>query len=215
MGGVPWYFWTLAAGAVGLGLGLAAGYFWGRRRIARMPVKEIRIFDVHNNVLAHAGIQFEMFNANTSVLVASDRSRDLNPPHGHWGVELQFTACSDPFDAYVTDSNYEYPGNTIRNLEGKQTDRIDIDLLKLPPSGGGQASKFALNGSAQSLSEWIESGYQWNKDEKRAVSNLAFNYLASPLPKGSENPVMSNWEGALRRLGFGGLDTRGIRSGQA
>lgn len=180
-----------------------------------MPVKEIRIFDVHNNVLAHLGIQFEMFNANTSVLVATDRSRDLSSPLGHWGVELSFTPCSDPFDVYVTDSNYEYPGNTIRNIEGKQSDRIDIDLLKLPLSGGGQAWNFGLDGSPQSLSLWIESGSQWNKDEKRAVRNLAFNYLASPLSKGPGKSVMSNWEGALRRLGFDLPETRGITFGQA
>jgi hypothetical protein len=180
-----------------------------------MPVKEIRIFDVRNNVLAHPGIQFEMFNANTSVLVTSDRSRDLSPPLGEWGVKLSFTPCSDPFDVYVTDSNYEYPGNTIRNIEGRQTDRIDLDLLKLPPSGGGQGHNVAINGSGQSLNEWIEAGYKWTADEKRAVSNLVFNYLASPLPKGSENSVMSNWESALQRVGVDLSSTQGAAFGQA
>lgn len=175
-----------------------------------MQEKEVRIFDDSNNPLQVAGITIELFDAVTGTLFSSDNSKDLNPgsggPSNEWGVKLSFTAGSNPLDIYISDPTYNYPGNTVRYLNGQEDDRLDIDLLKVGSGSGGQSAGPA-SASAASILQWIDLGIQWSASEKRAVRNLVFNYLSVIVPRLSELPrlpdlqrVATHWEEAMRRL---------------
>jgi hypothetical protein len=178
-----------------------------------MEEKEIRIFDTSNAVLKVTGIRFELFNAATGALIAIDNSRDLNPGSNEWGVKLPFAAGSDPLEVYTTDPTYSYPGNAIVSLEGNQTDRIDIDLHKIPAGRGGQATPLTSS-SPLVVSGWIRRAPEWSKDEKLAVVNLVLNYMRlvaeiDQLPESKMYNVAKNWEEALRRLGISPDTLRG------
>jgi uncharacterized linocin/CFP29 family protein len=170
-----------------------------------MPQKEIRIFDTSNNPLKVAGIRFELFDASTNTLLSTDNSRDLDPPNDQWGVILNFVEGTTPLEVFTTDPNCKYPGNTLRSLEGKLQDRIDIDLLKLPSGTGGQV-KPLTSASPKSVSTWVEDGTLWSEEEKRAVRNIIFNYVSVIVPQLNKLPtlglgtVAQNWEGAMSRL---------------
>ncbi|SDP04553.1 hypothetical protein [Afipia sp. GAS231] len=169
--------------------------------------KEIRIFDTSNNVLPAPGINFQLLDASTGTIVASDTSKDLNPPYNEWGVKLTFSASAGPFQVYTNDPTYKYPGNVIESLEGTKDNRINIDLLKIPAYGSGQAQ---LSGptTVMQVIEWIRAAKDWKPEDKRAVLNLFANYIklrgqfknAMKQPPLSE--VAANWETALKKLGI-------------
>jgi hypothetical protein len=166
--------------------------------------KEIHIFDTMNRVLKVPGIRFELFDVNSGVLFATDITRDLG--FGEWGVRLQFVATSGPLEVYTTDPNHRYPGNVIKNLEGQNSNRIDIDLGQTPAADGGQHT-ILQSSSANTIYGWVESATRWNDEEKSVVRNLIFNYLklsgdtrAAKEKKGLVE-VMTNWEEELERLG--------------
>jgi len=177
-----------------------------------MAEKEIHIFNTSNAVLQVIGIRFELFDVVTGALLCTDNSHDLNPgpggtPSNDWGVRLKFSPSNHPLEVYTTDPNYRYPGNTIQSLEGKQTDRIDIDLHKVPGGPGGQESRLT-SATPVAVSKWVHEAPKWNEDEKRAVLNLVFNYMRaiSPqlakLPKSALMGVAENWEKAMSQLGI-------------
>lgn len=177
-----------------------------------MPRKDVYLFDNTNNPLQVQGIQVELFDAVTGQKLDSDLSKDLNPspsgwPSNEWGVQLTFTAGTNPLDILITDPRFNYPGNTVRNLYGKQDDRIDIDLLKLPRTPGGQGSLTST--TAISLVEWIKRGERWSPEDKRAVLNLIGNYISAIVPHLDRLPTLSglqavahNWEQALSGIGI-------------
>src|SRR5437764_10150938 len=140
--------------------------------------KEIRIFDDTNTVLKVKGIRFDLLEVNSGVLVYTQNSDDLNPPvtgsSNEWGVKLSFTAKSGPLEVYTTDPNFRYPGNTIQSLEGQNDNRIDIDLLPIPLTTGGQGTILTTS-SPTVIAAWVQSGLHWESLEKRAVLNLVFN----------------------------------------
>ena len=171
-----------------------------------MEQKEIRIFDTSNAVLKVPGIHFELFDAATGTLLATDISRDLNPGSDDWGVKLIFAGGSDHLEIYTTDPIYRYPGHAILSLEGKQSDRIDIDLQKIPTGSGGQATSLT-SASPLAVSRWIRQAPEWSRDEKLAVRNLVLNYMRlvaeiDELPGSKMQNVAKNWEEALSRLGI-------------
>jgi hypothetical protein len=169
-----------------------------------MAEKEIRIYDTSNAVLKVASISFELFDASTGTLIAKALSCDLNPGHDEWGVLLPFPAGSTPLEVYTTDPRHQYPGNTIVSLEGYQTDRIDIDLQKLPSHPGGNSSKL-VSSNPYEVSQWIRRGEKWTIEEKRAVRNLALNYIRLRLQleefgdSGLYN-VERNWRESLKAI---------------
>jgi hypothetical protein len=171
-----------------------------------MAEKEIRIFDTSNAVLKAPSISFELFDAVTGTLLAVDLSRDLNPGFDEWGVRLLFTAGSTPLQVYTTDPTYRYPGNTILSLEGHQTDRIDIDLEKLPSHPGGQTSQPSSSNPFE-ISQWVRRNKDWIVEEKNAVLNLALNYtrlliqMEGVSEKGLDR-VEQNWRKALEIVGI-------------
>lgn len=177
-----------------------------------MPQKVICIFDTSNNPLRMDKIRFELFDAATGQLLDTQLSADLNlspvgKPSNEWGVRLKFNSGTNPLDVYTTDPNYEYPGNTIRYLEGRQQDRIDIDLKKLPVISGGQ-KKPLDSPEPVAISRWVDAGVLWNKEEKGAVRNLIFNYISVFVPQLGDlskfkdlATVAKNWEETMRRVG--------------
>ena len=178
-----------------------------------MPDKEIRIFDSSNNPLPVNGIHFDLCDAVTGTLLATDYSHDLNPgPHGapsnQWGVRLNFNPGANPLDVYTSDPTYQYPGNMLQYLEGRLQDRIDIDLLKVLSGPGGQATPLPAAAPA-AVSKWVEQGRRWSEEEKRAVRNLIFNYTSAFVPRLDAlsklvdlGKVAQNWEEAMSRLGI-------------
>jgi len=173
--------------------------------------KEIRIYDTSNHVLKVQGIRFELFDAVTGTLLATDVSRDLSPSavggaSNEWGVRLTFNAGSHPLDVYTSDPNHSYPGSVIESLEGSQTDRIDIDLQKMPSARGGQSLNLS-SGRPVAISHWIEQATKWSLQERRAVRSLAFNYLKVIVPRlsllsGEYSALKSNWGDTLRIVGI-------------
>ena len=106
--------------------------------------RKYKISDDTNAVLKVGGIRFDLLEVSSGVLIDTQNSKDLNPPltgsSNEWGVKLSFTAKAGPLEVYTTDPNYRYPGNTIQSLEGQNDNRIDIDLLKVPVTTGGQGT---------------------------------------------------------------------------
>jgi len=178
-----------------------------------MPLKIILLYDSSNNPLQVNGIRVELFDAVRGTLLGAQNSADLNPgsggrPSTEWGVELNFPLGSSPLDIYITDPLYRYPGNSVRYLNGRLQDRLYIDVLQLPLA---TSSKLAAPGSVQpqDLSQWIQNHSDWDDDEKDAVHNLLFNYIAIVVAgperlrlSKSMDKVRNNWEKALERLGF-------------
>jgi len=174
--------------------------------------KEVYLFDNANNPLQVAGIRVELFDASTGKLLDAKLSQDLNPiwggpPSKEWGVRLNFSVpYGTPLDIYITDPKHTYPGNTARNLYGGASDRINLDLLKLPAGSGGQQSALT-SATPRSISRWVDEGWRWNKDEKEAVLNLIFNYItvigsrADQLPnRRNLREVAENWGEAMLNL---------------
>lgn len=171
-----------------------------------MPTKDVHLFDASNQPLTVSGIRLELFDALTCQLLAVQNSAQLSS--NAWGAQLSFTAGSNPLDIYVSDPNYRYPGNTVRYLNGRTTDQLDIDLLTLPPGPGGQPAP-SLNSTPASLARWVDEAYKWNSQEKEAVRNLIFNYLSvfasrqTKVENSSElKETASNWRTALERVGI-------------
>src|SRR5262249_22926512 len=157
-------------------------------------------------VLKVSGIVFELYDVATGTMITNDTSKDLNPPHDEWGVKLAFsTSSSGPFQVYTNDPNYRYPGNVIENLEGANTNRIDIDLEAVPAHTGGQGTLSGTPTVLQVLS-WIDAAPKWEPDEKRAVRNLFLNYIklranaAGPPEKTALADVAKNWQSTMRKL---------------
>jgi len=180
--------------------------------VSRVPDKDVRLFDDANQPLPVAGIRLELFDAVTFVLLDAKNSVNLNPgagpASGDWGAVLSFSPTGHPLDIYVSDPNYRYPGNTVRYLNGDTTDRLDIDLVCLPAFAN--ASGFPASTTPLGITRWVQVSPNWTSQEKLAVLNLLFNYLAvivlrreqfQVLPSGLRE-LASNWEGALRKLGL-------------
>ena len=172
--------------------------------------KEIRIFDLNNRVLKVKGIRFDLLEVSSGAMIATQNSDDLNPGAGgsnDWGVKLNCSAQSGPVEVYTSDPNYRYPGKTIRSLEGKNDNRIDIDLEPIPATTGGQDTVLSTT-DPQAISQWVESAEKWDSQEKHAVLNLIFNYIrlvvyreAAP-KKADLIRIADNWERALKKLGI-------------
>lgn len=173
--------------------------------------KEIRIFDTSNQVLKVRGIRFELFDVANGALLWSDNSHDLNPGPGgtvsnDWGVRLTFSAGNHPLEVYTSDPNLRYPGNTIQSLEGRQTDRIDIDLQKVPANLGGQSHNLS-SAQPRAIVNWVQDAPKWNDEDKRAVLNLVFNYLRVIVPQLEKisteyQELRTNWADTLSKLGI-------------
>jgi hypothetical protein len=171
--------------------------------------KEVRIFDTKNSVLTVKGIRFELFNVRSGALLAAQNSDDLNPAapgSNEWGVKLSFSPNSGPLDVHTSDPNHAYPGNTIRNLEGQNTNRIDIDLCAVPASVGGQGANFTLLTPVR-VGRWVAAAPNWTEDEKIGVLNLIFNFarLAAQRElmehKTHIDELLLNWTKELEKLG--------------
>lgn len=174
----------------------------------------VYLYDTSNAPLKRKGIQLDLHNATTNLLLASDLSRDLNPPtrsgssSNEWGGEFTYASVSDPVDILVTDAKYEYPGNTMRYVNGDRGGRVDMDLRKLPTKKGGQPSPPA-SATPSSIRRWVDSSPRWTAEEKEAVKGLIFNYAAvivarwdDPNSRDHLASVESNWREAIDRLGF-------------
>ncbi len=170
--------------------------------------KEIRVFDTANNVLKVKGIRFELYEVGSGTLLDTQNSDDLNPGAGgsnEWGVKLTFSPIAGPLEVYTTDPNHRYPGNTIRNLEGQNDNRIDIDLSKVPATTGGQGAPLSSTDPA-AVTRWVQSAPKWDHDEKLAVLNFVFNYLRLRVqrdiaPKKDKlDLLVTNWKEALAKL---------------
>jgi|ERR1700733_2772450 len=174
----------------------------------------VYLYDTSNAPLKRKGIQLDLHNAVTNLHLASDVSDDLNPPtsgHGssnEWGGRFTYLSVSDPVDILITDAKYEYPGNTVRYVNGDRGGRVDLDLRKLPVIAGGQP--FAPTAaSPEAISKWVDSAYHWSREEKKAVKELIFNYARivvanqnDPGAQQSLSKVADNWAEAIDRLGF-------------
>jgi hypothetical protein len=172
----------------------------------------VYLYDLGNAPLQHSGIQIDLHNAVTNKFLAKDVSRDLNPgsvpASNEWGGELTYSSVGDPVDIIFTDAKYEYPGNTLRYLNGETGGRIDVDLQKVPTGKGGQASP-PRSSSPPELSRWVDDGKDWTRRQKQAVKSLVLNYIAmivvhddDPSRLQSLAHVARNWGEALDRLGI-------------
>jgi hypothetical protein len=170
--------------------------------------KEIRVFDASNRVLKVKGIRFDLLEVNSGTLIDTKNSDDLNPIPGgsnEWGVKLSFSARSGPLEVYTSDPNYRYPGNTIQSLEGQKDNRIDIDLLQVPVTAGGQGSILSTT-DPTAIWQWVKAAPKWDSLERRAILNLISNYLrllayreAAP-EKDELTRIAQDWEKVLKRL---------------
>jgi hypothetical protein len=174
------------------------------------------LYDKSNGPLHKAGITLDLYDASTRTLLVTEVSKDLNPgpggaPSNEWGAKLSFTVSTslgNPVDLIFTDASYEYPGNTLRFLNGDVGGRVDVDLQKIPATRGGQISP-PSSGTAKSISNWIDMATQWKPEEKEAVRQLVFNYCQliishrnDPLASSQLAKVEANWAEALRRIGL-------------
>jgi len=179
-----------------------------------MASKAVYLYDDMNIVLQVKGIQVELYSTRTGTLLDKQLSDDLNPPlpggppSNEWGVKLNFALPhSDPADIIITDKNYKYPGNAVYHLYAGGSDRVNVDLLKIPTSSGGQNQP--APSTVGKLVRWVSAAPQWNEMEKEAVKNLVSNYVnifVSRLDSLSNLPDLKeaskNWEEALRSLGI-------------
>jgi hypothetical protein len=169
--------------------------------------KEIRIFDTRNNVLKVKGIRFELYEVGSGTLLSTQNSDDLAPWGGSndWGVKLTFSPRPGPLEVYTTDPNHRYPGNTIRNLEGQNDNRIDIDLYSVPATAGGQSTMLSSTDPAD-ITRWVGSASKWDYDEKLAVLNFIFNFMRLRVQRdithsSALDKLVANWNDGLLKLG--------------
>src|SRR6185437_7094492 len=121
--------------------------------------KDVCLYDINNRPLTISGIEIYLCDANSGKIHDRQLSHDLNPgsagaPSDTWGVQLTFPAGNTPVDIFTADPTYIYPGNTVRYLNGELYDRIDLDLLALPPSPGGQSNPPA-SPMPSDLAKWV------------------------------------------------------------
>lgn len=174
----------------------------------------VYLYDTSNSPLKRKGIQLDLHNATTNLLLVSDVSKDLNPPSrgggssNEWGGKLNYASVSDPVDILVTDAKYEYPGNAMRYVNGDRGGRVDMDLRKLPTKKGGQSSPPA-SATPASIRQWVDSAPRWLPEEKEAVKRLIFNFLAVVVAQWDDHDardrlakVESNWREAIDHIGF-------------
>lgn len=176
-----------------------------------MAVKEVYLYDETNIPLRVTGITLELFDSSTGVRLDSQTSKNRNPSLGgsspDWGADLTFTPGSHPVEIFINDSTYTYPGNTVESLNGQSTDRIDIDLVKLP------VTPLSSDTSLQTLASLVaavKSERGWEENQKKAVINFINNYmklvskstLDSPEPQGNVGDLLINWNESLHRLGI-------------
>jgi len=177
-----------------------------------MPKKKVCLYDSTNLPLTVKGIRVELYDASTKAFIDGDNSKDLSPgaTPATWGVTLTFPSGTTPVDIYVSDPKYTYPGNTMRHLNGDLGDDVFMDLMALPsgPVGQPPAPSSPSSGEVREINQWVEIHGGWEEEERQAVRNLIFNY-AQILPfefiantSGEFRAVLSNWETALKRLGF-------------
>lgn len=176
-----------------------------------MPLKKVLLYDVANSPLQVNGIRVELHDASAHKMLKHGISADLNPlpgglPSKEWGVLLNFPSGTRPVDILILDPNYQYPGNSLRYLNGDLSDEVYMDLLQLPsgPGGGGppQAS------TPPSLNVWIDEQHKWSPKEKEAVRNLIFNYalIVGPSMVAGRVPqhlheIAQNWTTAAQKVG--------------
>jgi hypothetical protein len=174
----------------------------------------VYLYDLKNGPLQHPGISIDVYDAVTSVLLATDVSQDLNPPKfgppsKEWGGSLKFTVpTNNPIDLLFTDASFKYPGNTLRNVNGDISRRLDVDLRRLPAGKGGQKN-LPTSAAPSAITRWVDSATKWDIEEKEAVKQLVFNYCGlivarqgDPITRSNLSKVNANWETALNRLGI-------------
>lgn len=176
-----------------------------------MPTKEVYLFDDSNNPLKVAGISLELFDTVTGKMLVNALSVNRQPHQGNfsteWGADLAFTASSHPVDIYINDPTYTYPGNAIESLNGQTTDRLDIDLLKLPTT---PISTPTTGSTMSSLLQKIRTSSQWSFREKSALISFIHTYLKTVSKHTIESPelprdlerLIANWDESLNRLGI-------------
>jgi hypothetical protein len=129
-------------------------------------------------------------------------------PSNEWGVVLKFQPSKNPLDIYIKDPSFQYPGNAIRFINGQISGLLNIDLMKLPSGTGGQISP-PSSSSPTTLAGWVQRGFDWSREEKKAVLNLVFNYTSIVTPNWDNLPklrhlaaVAENWGNALSLVGI-------------
>lgn len=177
-----------------------------------MPVKKVLLFDDNNNPLKIAGISIELFDNLAGTLLASGLSVNLNPAAGNasieWGTSLNFPSCPNAVDIYINDANFEYPGNTLKSLNGSQNDDIDLDLLKIASSP--LTATLPLTATPHQIVTAIGAEENWSPSEKQAAINLLSNYTAllyENIAATKEMPeelkiIFNQWQFALANLGI-------------
>ncbi|HEY8917639.1 MAG TPA: hypothetical protein VIM87_14435 [Chitinophaga sp.] len=182
-----------------------------------MPVKKVLLFDDSNNPLKIAGISIELFDNLTGTLLASGLSVNLNPAAGlaskEWGTSLSFSpSCPNAVDIYINDANFEYPGNTLKSLNGSQNDDIDLDLLKIALSP--LTTSLPTSATPHQIVAAIGAEKNWSLAEKQAAINLLSNYTAllyERIAETKEMPeelrvIFDRWQLALANLGIFEID---------
>ena len=82
-----------------------------------------------------------------------------------------------------------------------------LDLSKVPATTGGQSSTLSSTDPV-TVTHWVQSAPAWSDDEKRAVTNFVFNYMALlglrdfVEKKGELNHLVKDWEIELKKLGI-------------
>ena len=170
-----------------------------------MPDKKIYLYDSSNAALLVKGIRVELYDAVTKSYLDGADSDDLNPGASPptWGVVLNFPSGANPVDVLVSDPTYQYPGNTLRYLNGDLADEVFMDLLHLPGGPGGQPVPRAPLTIPQ-INRWVDASSHWDTAEREAVRGLIFNYahIIAPEQFGELAGVAGNWGAALLRVGF-------------
>ena len=121
---------------------------------------------------------------------------------------MAYASISDPVDILITDAKYEYPGGTVRYLNGDRSGRVDLDLKRLPANKGAQVTK-PSSAAPGAIRSWVDSSPKWSDKEKEAVKELIFNFARiivanedDPVAQHALSRVASNWREAIDRLGF-------------
>src|SRR5258705_8025312 len=144
-----------------------------------MPTKNVFLFDDTNLPLKVPGIQLELFDSITGLLIdkklSTNRNLHLGISSNDWGADLIFSKSSNPLDIYITDTTYEYPGNSIQFLNGETTDRIDLDLMKIPTSP--LLNPPSSKSTPATIISAIQEEKNWTINERKAAINLLVNYI--------------------------------------
>ncbi len=180
-----------------------------------MPDKNVFLFDDSNIPLNVAGIEIRLLDSKTGALIDKQLSKkrvSTSAGIADWGADLSFSASSNPLDLYITDTTYEYPGNTIQFLNGQTTDRIDLDLRKIPT--GTLTNPPPSNSTPADIVSAVLAETNWTLDDKRTVINLLTNYVDIIYKETAFSPelgpdiqeIITNWDNALKRLGIDGIE---------